>query len=844
MMDISRKIKTSPQLAFTLSLFWILASALPCFGQTADYWAFMDTTQLIKVEAASESVLMLLFRGEGEPYPSSEPADYSINSENPASIGRSMSPLRIDILQMKDTTGRWLPVEDRYQPIMLQHRIYLFLEDTLANGQLYNIHTPFGDTSFTFQSLDMVSESIKVNQVGMHPSARNRMAFFAAWAGDSGSLSTQTERFELIQESTGNIIFEGNLSTPIYDANVGGDYYSLDFSEAGITDSLSEYHIHIPGIGRSHSFGIGNAYPYHIYYTMMKGWYHQRCGIALESPYTQWTRDICHQNMTIMESELGMMTVSNPQHVPSEGGHHDAGDFDHRPVHMINPGFLMHAYEMNPNLFPDNQLNLPESGNGISDLLDEALWALKRWEILQEENGGVRAGMETSGHPPFGQVYAANDDYEYGTYRIHGMTTLAGAGAFAYAARLLQQQSPARSAELEERALRAWNFYEENKDSALYANEWGGSPLLCYAGLQLYLLTEEDAYHQVFLEHIDEALRVYNQEWFNMNTFIEGSRSFTHYFISYVLDDSVPKDSLVQQQIQTRIIQWADEVLSSIEGNGLAYFNHSAWGMGSALGRQGDYLMHAYRFTNDSRYLNGAGRLMDYMMGANQLGRCFVTGLGEAPPYDPCHADSYQTTSRGLGPVPGISLYIFGDPGNYGNISTNFIYPPPSETPAGRQFWDGWLFIRNNEFTTWETMGPNTLFAALLLGADSTAQVQQGALRPFGNPDYFPGGYRQNLNHTVENTWVEQEMDPGTVFNAIQTPLSSKHLYFENGYLAWDLNPKDPQGNLQINFLEIFNSQGKTIYSLRVPSRGVYKLNKKPGLFVRIRQNKGYVGIR
>ena len=52
---------------------------------------------------------------------------------------------------------------------------------------------------------------------------------------------------------------------------------------------------------------------------------------------------------------------------------------------------LMMAYEANPSLFADGQLNIPESQNGVPDLLDEARWGLIWILSLQEESGVFRA---------------------------------------------------------------------------------------------------------------------------------------------------------------------------------------------------------------------------------------------------------------------------------------------------------------------------------------------------------------------------------------------------------------------------------------------------------------------
>ena len=75
------------------------------------------------------------------------------------------------------------------------------------------------------------------------------------------------------------------------------------------------------------------------------------------------------------------------------GGYHDAGDADRRGYHLMVPIVLMTTYEVFPNLFTDNQFNIPDifdanfnivgQGNGIPDILDEAVWGTMLWTNLQ-----------------------------------------------------------------------------------------------------------------------------------------------------------------------------------------------------------------------------------------------------------------------------------------------------------------------------------------------------------------------------------------------------------------------------------------------------------------------------
>jgi hypothetical protein len=78
------------------------------------------------------------------------------------------------------------------------------------------------------------------------------------------------------------------------------------------------------------------------------------------------------------------------------GWYHDAGDWDGYYSHQRIPILLMTTWEFAPDRFGDNELNIPESGNGIPDLVDEASWLIKFNYRLRKElkskgysNGGV-----------------------------------------------------------------------------------------------------------------------------------------------------------------------------------------------------------------------------------------------------------------------------------------------------------------------------------------------------------------------------------------------------------------------------------------------------------------------
>jgi hypothetical protein len=73
----------------------------------------------------------------------------------------------------------------------------------------------------------------------------------------------------------------------------GEDTYQLDFSSF---NKPGRYHIHISGIGNSWPFDVSKDTIGEAFYTHTRGLYHKRCGIAKESPYTNWHMGACHQH--------------------------------------------------------------------------------------------------------------------------------------------------------------------------------------------------------------------------------------------------------------------------------------------------------------------------------------------------------------------------------------------------------------------------------------------------------------------------------------------------------------------------------------------------------------------
>ena len=204
----------------------------------------------------------------------------------------------------------------------------------------------------------------------------------------------------------------------------GEETYVCDFSAL---QAEGEYQIYIPGVGYSHKFRIGQAALGKAFWTHCRGLFHHRSGCSgVVKPHTNWeypkpahywtweSKFICDDttyDLCATPDGVTYPTLFANKHfsmIPNNttgrlfrdlrGGWYDAADFDRRPYHFLCVRDLVEAYLRFPQNFTDGQLDLPESGNGIPDILSEAEWGLDVWRRGQREDGGVAAWIEANGH--------------------------------------------------------------------------------------------------------------------------------------------------------------------------------------------------------------------------------------------------------------------------------------------------------------------------------------------------------------------------------------------------------------------------------------------------------------
>ena len=604
------------------------------------------------------------------------------------------------------------------------------------------------------------------------PSQKRKYAYLGAYVQELGHIDfSRVKEFHVVDEESGEIVYTGpvqlrskrhSIVSKRSDPNkarwnTGEDVYEMDLGPLKHEGSVF---ITVPGVGRSWTFRHSEDIYGEVFYTAARALYHQRCGIEVGEPYTRWPRKKCHTD-PVYESETlpFWRNVDAPKDYrefdviaasidttrstkDATGGWHDAADWDRNIAHYLCVFDLMYLYEMHPNKFTDGQLFIPESGNGIPDILDEAEYGLSVWTKSMNKLGGVSGIVETWTHP---SIDDPKVKYAYSQRtRWSSLTYAAAAAQFALLIRPFNEDKYEQYKAL---AFKAYEFGSKIENSLgktlLHARENRGRgktytipweekeedlrPFLTHAHLRLFMLTKNTKYLDLAVEDSRNAPRPY--EWpFNM-------RDFSPWlYYSFLLISKEDLHSFVQMNWAKKYEQTARELAKwSIEQPYRQSWpkNRDFWMEWGAtfMTNQSRALLLASEASENHEYFNIATLNADFILGANPMGMSWVTGLGSVYPIEIQHDIS---NSDGIAdPVPGIGIYgITG--GMYSDLKKlvwttktvsgeeiQFMNPANQNIPV----WRTWschpkVNVPQNEFTIHETISSLIFTSGMLMPED------------------------------------------------------------------------------------------------------------------------------
>lgn len=656
-----------------------------------------------------------------------------------------------------------------------EHILYLALPFDLEQGKTYTIianNAGWGgskSSSMLFDYKTNKSLAIHVNNIGYSSEAQERFAYVYHWMGDGGSLDLSeydNATFELVNENTNAVVFSGNMifrasasNVETYQAETEGttnqNFLGAEVYECNLSSyaTAGTYHIRIPGIGRSNTFDIScNALRLPFEFAM-KGLFNNRSGITIDKPNTNDLRPAPHNPQTtpgfagkLKYTSSTWCGASNADASSADsayysngflgnlddtwGWYQDAGDWDGYLLHTNVPIKLMFTYEHFENNFADGQLVIPESGNGLPDILDEARWLLRFYKRLKDET--TAKGWTTGGVPGariFGDLWGSDlgsNDIVRGSWQdtdrswfVSGedqLTTFVYAAMAAQFAYLLNRDNltDPENINWQLEAINAFNWANAQYNPSYTCHEYKPAQMKNFAAAALYRLTQSNLYHNAFESSWND---------FEANQELSGEAAYGAYIYTFTSNTN----STLSNILKTKLLAVSDYNLFEIGENRSCRWGGNPY-MPMLVGQGTTPLffegLMGYQLHKVSNPLNAARALKimfnscDYFLGNNPLSMTWITGLGEKSPTGILSLDSWAT---GNGEVkPGIVPY-----GPWRKQTPNVMGPWDPQWPHQFAYpdidlWPGherWFEQRHSGLGAEYTIHQNNVNAACIYGA-------------------------------------------------------------------------------------------------------------------------------
>ena len=699
----------------------------------------------------------------------------------------------------------YAPVADR--DLRIQNCLYLQLSKSVLDNQVVEVKNPTATLwASTVQYLTTAdplrySPVLHVNQEGYLPSLPKKAAV-GYYLGNAGELNFSPGLgFKLVDALTGAQVFQGNLVSKL---DVGYTYTPTPYQKVLVADFSSfttpgQYRLSVPGVGTSLPFLIDNGIALSFTRAYALGLYHQRCGASNSFPFTRFVHGLCHTNNVDVPSPQSSFTftwntiasysaanyANNPRETAPQlkseasqlypfvnlgkidvsGGHHDAGDYSRYTINSAGLiHYLMFAVDAFPGVAALDNLGIPESGDGISDLMQEAKWEADFLAKMQDADGGF-----------YFLVYPRDREYETDVLPDHGdpqvvwpKTTSVTAAAVAALAQIassprFKQQYPSSAALYLQKAHLGWTFLTNaiarfGKDGSYQTITTSGDQFmhddeLAWAACEMYLATGQPAYQQTLFSWFpnpdDPATfrygwwRLYDSYGKAIRDYAFGARTgrvATNQLDSTYLTKCINELTLGAQDHLTRA---QDNPYGSSFPLETKQYRQGGWYFSSE--RAFDITV-AYQLNPRADFLDAILSNLNFEAGCNPVNICYISGLGIKRQREIVH--QYAQNDRRVLPPSGFPL---------GNISIGFdssdsyqvelgglCFPQEGLTNAPFPYYDRWAdtFNLRTEFIVLDlarSLGSMAFFATLTpVKTQAWASVNGQILAPAEAPPNFP----------------------------------------------------------------------------------------------------------
>ncbi len=484
-----------------------------------------------------------------------------------------------------------------------------------------------------FEATD-VSRDININQLGYETDAVKTAVF----CGDA-----IVDTFDVVDEN-GKVVYTGNITGPVK------NYSALEYNWYGDFSAVTEpgtYTVTAAEFGESYPFVIGDGIYKDAFKDVVRMLYLQRCGCELTADLAgDFAHAECHNTPArVYGTEDKFLEVS--------GGWHDAGDYGRYVVAGAKAvADVLLAYGAAPEVFGDD-CDIPESGNGVPDILDEARYEIEWMLKMQDpESGGVYHKVTCANFP--GTVMPEYETDELILSPISRTATYDFIAIMCMADRYYAQFDADFAKTCMDAAMKAWEFSESSDYIPSFKNPFGiktgeypdgnYSDELFWAAAELLERTgDKDTYQPV----IDARLKL------STSTGLGWADVGAYGIYTYLNMDESKAQATTREKLIDAAKAAADMAMAKAAADGY----HTAlgsteyvWGSNMSVANNAMMMLMANDVIPNADYEFYAAEQVNYLFGVNPVSYCYVTGYGTITPTGTHHrpSQSLEITMPGM----------------------------------------------------------------------------------------------------------------------------------------------------------------------------------------------------
>ncbi len=580
---------------------------------------------------------------------------------------------------------------------------------------------------------ETISEQIMVDQFGFRPQSEKIIIFARPERGqNAGARYSPPARATVRRKNGGATVFTVALKPwggGKTDAASGDKVWYADISPLNTPGTYYVYEAknRVP----LYDFRIADNVYLPVLKAAVRAYFYQRCGGDVpEANGGTWHHPACH--LAAGQDRSAQLYIDGRAMGRTRdvhGGWHDAGDYNKYvpfTLDVVIP--LLMAYEFNPSVFGDNW-NIPESGNGIPDILDEVRWECD-WLLRMQLPDGSVCNRVTECTSKAG--VAPDKDSQHPRYYTQptSWATATCAADLACFARVIGKfpDQAAYARKCRGAAEKAWAWLQQHPemtpadgrdhgrpseaaDAACDNGRAGDIERRVAAALQLWLLERKPEYEAFFKTSRKDMLQPS--------------------FVEYAL--SPDADPVLVGEVRAALKKFLNDLVTGpYKSHADAYLSYLPgywWGCNQSKSEYGYRAMFAVKLgvnrAEDGICRAAAEDYLHYLHGRNPLCQVYLTNMGPKGanagagksimrPFHTWFAEkSPWSGPDSLGPAPG--LLVGGPNSAIGDAGAPAWLSPPAYEPPSKAFKDwatAWNPARQANENSWAFTEPAIYYQA------------------------------------------------------------------------------------------------------------------------------------